>query len=82
MMRLSVLALDIPKGRFCPEGGKCLGVDVSAGPVTPLNELSRPDFCLDGPESLVIEAFEILLSVGFPFGECGMPAPVGQERFE
>ncbi|TQD51221.1 hypothetical protein FKV25_01960 [Lysobacter aestuarii] len=81
-MYLSVLACDLPVSRLCPEGGKCLGVDISAGLPAPSGKLSGTHFGLDGPDALVFEAFEILLSGGFPFGEGRVPPAFRQERFE
>lgn len=56
-MHLSVLVLDVPVSLFCPEGGKCLGVDVSAGRVAPLDEVGGPYFCLDQPTAVVAWLF-------------------------
>lgn len=78
-MRLSVCALEVTHGGLVGEFGQCLGLDVSAGAPAPGDELGGSHLCLDGPDALVIEAFEALFRSGFPFAVRPVPAAVGKD---
>ncbi|MDC6408890.1 hypothetical protein LOK82_14045 [Xylella fastidiosa subsp. multiplex] len=75
-MYISVAPFDNPVGSFVGEGHKRLIIDIAAGPPAPGNEVSGSYLGLDGPDALVIEAFEVLLRSGFPFSvDTGASSP-------
>ncbi|OCA58596.1 hypothetical protein AA93_02930 [Xylella fastidiosa subsp. pauca 11399] len=78
-MYISVAPFDDPVGSLVGEGNKRLIIDIAAGPPAPGNEVSGSYLGLDGPDALVIEAFEVLLRSGFPFSVRPMPTALGTD---
>jgi len=81
-MTLSVIALNVPVSRFCPEGGKCFGIDVSAGVPAPLDELSTANAGFDRGNALCFESLDVLLSSGFPSLEIWVPNAIRKDGAE
>lgn len=78
-MRLVAVAQYVPAGSLAAEGKQCLCVDVTASGAEPGDELPGSHLCLDGPDALVLQALEILLSSGFPFAESRVPMTVRED---
>ena len=78
-MYLAISACKVPGRGLVGVGQQCLGIDVASGPPAPGGKVGTAHFGLDGPDTLVMQALQVLLRSGFPFPEAGVPAAVGQE---